>query len=101
VLGALRKPVSVRLKVPVKFVVERLVVERDWAFVQAEPQHVGGRQIDGARLFGDTWSNMDGLTTTAILRRQNGVWAVVELRIGALDAWYCGFVPSRQFEPCA
>jgi hypothetical protein len=42
---------------------------------------------------------MDGLTTTAILRRQGKAWQVREWRIGATDAWYCG-LPNVGFDPC-
>jgi hypothetical protein len=101
ILAALRLPVEAQLGRKVQFVVTRLRKERAWAFVQAEPQRPGGKPIDGRRYFGTNWENMDGLTTTAILRRSGRRWAIIELRIGATDAWYCGHVPVERFDPCS
>ncbi len=99
-LQALRGPVESRLGPRVEFVVTTLRANREWAFVQAEPQRPGGRPIDGRKLYGADWNNMDGLTTTAILRKGARGWKIVELRVGATDAWYCGYVPIQQFDPC-
>ena len=100
ILNVLRTPVEQRLGKPVVFVVTALRGERGWAFVQAEPQRPGGRAIDGSSYFREEWEFMDGLTTTAILRKQNGRWRIRAMKIGALDAWYCGYLPPRQFDPC-
>ena len=100
ILNALRVPVEKHLGKPVEFVVEALRGERGWAFIQAEPQRPGGRAIDGHAYFRDDWENMDGLTTTAILRQRAGRWSIEAMKIGALDAWYCGFLPAGKFDPC-
>ena len=100
ILNVLRSPVEQRVGRPVEFVVTALRGKRGWAFVQAEPQRPGGRPIDGRPYFPDDWENMDGLTTTAILRRRQGRWRIVAMKIGALDAWYCGHLPVEQFDPC-
>ena len=89
VLDALRPSVEARLGPDVEFVVARMDVRKGWAFVQAEPQRRGGKAIDGEAYFPDAWDYMDGLTTTAILRFQDGRWHLVESAIGATDVWYC------------
>jgi hypothetical protein len=101
ILQVLRRPVEQRMGAPVTFVVTALRTDRKWAFVQAEPQRPGGKRIDGRKLYGADWDNMDGLTTTAILRKGRRGWTIVESRVGATDAWYCGYVPVEQFDPCA
>ena len=100
ILMALRAPVERQLGSPVEFVVASLRGERGWAFIQAEPQRSGGRAIDGRAYFPRDWEYMDGLTTTAILRKRGGRWRIRAMKIGALDAWYCGYLPADQFDPC-
>ena len=100
ILNVLRSPVEQRVGRPVEFVVTALRGERGWAFVQAEPRRPGGRPIDGRVYFPDDWENMDGLTTTAILRKRGGRWRIRAMKIGAMDAWYCGHLPAAQFDPC-
>jgi hypothetical protein len=100
ILQVLRRPVEKRMGAPVTFVVTTLRTDRKWAFIQAEPQRPGGKRINGRRLYGADWGNMDGLTTTAILRKGPRGWTIVESRVGATDAWYCGYVPVEQFDPC-
>jgi hypothetical protein len=100
ILDELRGPVQARLGSPVEFVVTTFLKDNDWVFIQAEPRRPGGKSIDGQRYNGADWDNMDGLTTTAILRKTKGSWKILELRVGATDAWYCGFVSTRQFDPC-
>lgn len=46
ILDALRAPVSEALGTQVEFVVEKIVVSGDWAFVIATPQVPGGGAID-------------------------------------------------------
>lgn len=101
ILNVVRAPLERRLGAPVELVVTTYRRKPHWAFVQVEPQRPGGRSINGRRYYGDDWDNMDGLTTTAILRKAAGRWRLVELRVGATDAWYCGFVPRRDFDPCS
>jgi hypothetical protein len=100
ILDVLRGPVEKRVAKPVEFVVTELRGKGGWAFVQAEPQRPGGPAINGRAYFPADWENMDALTTTAILRKRQGRWRIVEMRIGALDAWYCGFLPAGQYDPC-
>jgi hypothetical protein len=100
ILDALRPVVEEEVGSTVEFVVDKLQVERGWAFVQAEPQRPDGTPIDEAHYYPETWTDMDGLTTTAILKRQGKRWRVVEWRMGATDAWYCGPLPNVDFDPC-
>ena len=100
ILTELRVPLEKRLGKRVVFVVTTLRVERDWVFAQVEPQRPGGREINGRVYFQHDWEYMDGLTTTAILRKRGTRWRILAMKIGALDAWYCGHFPAEQFDPC-
>ena len=90
ILDALRPAVEARLGPDVEFVVHELRVQDDWALVIAHPQRAGGRQIDGERYLGKALYDIGGLEVSAILRRSNAAWTVVDSAIGATDAWYCG-----------
>ena len=94
ILGALRPTVERRLGPNVEFKVTLIRVQRDWAFVVADPQRRGGKPIDGWRIFGEHFGNMDGLRIEAILRRRGGRWTVVDHGIGATDVWYCDVGPK-------
>ena len=93
ILDALRPPIEKRLGANVEFKVTLIRVERDWAFVIADPQRKGGKPIDGWRIFGEHFGNMDGLRTEAVLRKDRGRWRVVDHGIGATDVWYCDVGP--------
>jgi len=89
ILDALRPPIERRLQGPVEFVVRRIGVQNGWALVIADPQRPGGGRIDGRRIFGEDYENMDGLTVNGILRFSNGRWRLVDHAIGPTDVWYC------------
>ena len=72
VLNALRPAVEAKLGSDVQFVVHVIRVEDGWAFVMADPQRKGGKPIDGRRVFGEDFDNMDGLRVDAVLQRKNG-----------------------------
>ena len=95
VLDALRPAIEARLGPRVEFVVHVIRVEGGWAFVMADPRRKGGKPIDGWRIFGEHFGNMDGLRTEAVLRRQAGRWKVVDYGIGATDVWYCDVGPRK------
>jgi hypothetical protein len=95
VLNALRPAVERKLGPNVEFVVQAIRVEDGWAFVMADPQRKGGKPIDGQRIFGEDFDNMDGLRVDAVLQRKNGRWKVVDYGIGATDVWYCDVGPKR------
>ena len=94
VLDALRPAIETRLGPNVEFVVTVFRVEDDWAFVIADPQLKGGKPIDGWKVFGDDYGNMDGLRVDAVLQKRNGRWAVADYAIGATDVWYCDVGPK-------
>ena len=94
VLDALRPVVEARLGSDIEFVVQAVRIEGGWAFVMADPQRRGGRPIDGQRIFGEDFENMDGLRVDAVLQRKNGRWKVVDYGIGATDVWYCDVGPK-------
>ena len=100
ILNALRAPIERQLGKPVEFVVTAMRGERGWVFVQAEPQRPSGRKINGRAYFPEDWEYMDGLTTTAILHKRAKRWRIRAMKIGALDAWYCSYLPANQFDPC-
>lgn len=94
VLDALRPKVEAKLGPGVEFVVQVIRVEDGWAFVLADPQRKGGKPIDGNRIFGEDFENMDGLRVDAVLQKRNGRWAVADYAIGATDVWYCDVGPK-------
>lgn len=94
VLDALRSPVEKKLGTKVEFVVSLLRVENGWAFVVADPQRKGGKPIDGWKIFGEDFGNMDGLRVDAVLKLEHGRWRVVDYAIGATDVWYCDVGPK-------
>ena len=94
-LDALRPAVEARLGPNVEFVVTLLRVEKDWAFVIADPRRKGGKPIDGWRIFGEDFGNMDGFRVDAVLRKQGGRWRLVDHAIGATDVWYCDVGPRK------
>jgi hypothetical protein len=95
VLDALRPAIEAKLGPGVEFVVQVLRIEDGWAFVMADPQRRGGKPIDGRRIFGEDFGNMDGLRVDAVLRKRGGRWVVVDHGIGATDVWYCDVGPKR------
>jgi hypothetical protein len=94
VLDALRPKVEAKLGQDVEFVVQVLRIESGWAFVMADPQRKSGKPIDGYRIFGGDFDNMDGLRVDAVLRKQGGRWRVADHSIGATDVWYCDVGPK-------
>ena len=94
VLEALRPKVEAKLGPNVEFVVQVIRVENGWAFVMADPRRWGGKTIDGERIFGEDFENMDGLRVDAVLHKRNGRWAVADYAFGATDVWYCDVGPK-------
>jgi hypothetical protein len=93
VLDGLRPAVEKRLGPGIEFKVALVRVQKGWAFVIADPQRRDGRPIDGYRIFGEHFSNMDGLRVDAMLRLRRGRWVVADYLIGATDVWYCDVGP--------
>ncbi len=90
IMNALRVPVQKELKQKIKFKVERLKVQRGWAFLYGQPIQLNGKPVDYRRskyqeaikagMFDDNFA--------ALLRKQGGKWRVVTHRIGMTDvAW--------------
>ncbi len=95
VLAGLRPAVERRLGGGIEFKVALIRVEGGWAFVVADPQRPGGKPIDGWRIFGEHFDNMDGLRLEAVLRKDGKRWKVVDYGIGATDVWYCDVGPKK------
>lgn len=93
VLDGLRPAVERRLGPNVEFQVTLLRVQRDWAFVVVDPRRRGGKLIDGRKIFGEHFDNMDGLRVDAVLRKRGHRWVLVDHAIGATDVWYCDVGP--------
>ena len=93
ILDGLRPAVEKQLGPDVEFKVTLIRVQGDWAFVIVDPQRKGGTPIDGWRIFGEHFGNMDGLRAEGVLRRRHGRWVLVDHAIGATDVWYCDVGP--------
>ncbi len=87
ILDALRVPVQKDLKQKVVFVVDRLKVQGDWAFLRGAPRGLNDRPIDYRKTpFAETiraGAFDDGIV--ALLHRKGRKWRVVQYAIGATD----------------
>ncbi|WP_051651344.1 hypothetical protein [Brevundimonas bacteroides] len=105
-LDALRRPVEDEVNQPVRFVVDRLRVQGDWAYYAGEIQAPNGRAIDFTRAGFDeviAEGMFDGPTTYGLLRRQGNRWRVVVHVIGPTDVAYLAWpgeygAPASLFE---
>ena len=82
ILDALRPSVELALGKPVEFVVEEIRQGGGWAFVRVTPQRPGGGAIRNPN------EEADGVHAEAVLRLQDGRWAVAEHGIGSTDVWW-------------
>ncbi len=91
ILDAIRPAAEAVLHPPVEFVVKKMNVAGDWAFVALEAQRPGGRAIDPAttRLAETAKEGMlDGFTTYGLLWFRTGRWNLIAWVIGPTDvAW--------------
>ena len=90
IMDSLREPVVQALKQPVVFVVARLSVCGNWAFIEAEPQQPGGRPVDWTvGTYADAVADdMCGGYVHALLVKKGGTWRVREHVICATDVPY-------------
>ena len=91
-LDALRPIVEYQMGGPVEFVVERMNVSRDTAFLVVNPQRPGGKAISlDETLFHADANLMDGLTVFALAIRRRDRWSVIEHVTGPTDVAYAGW----------
>ena len=100
VLNGLRPVIEKRLGLGVEFVITVIRVQGEWAFVVADPQRKGGKPINGRRIFGEGFEEMNGLVIDAVLRKQGGRWMVVDHTIGIDHVWYCDVGPASLKANC-
>ena len=90
ILDALRVPVERKLKQPVVFKVDHLLVQKGWAFMLGVPQKPDGSAVDYTGTVyqeaKDEGAFDDGVV--ALLRNANGKWRVIRYVIGATDVPY-------------
>lgn len=90
ILDVARQPVVKRLGKPIKFKVQRLGREGDWAFLMATMVDAKGRPITyaGTPLASAEAEGMVSKDYVALLHRTNGQWRVVDTAVGPTDvAW--------------
>lgn len=97
VLNAIRPLVEARVGAPVEFVVDRLRIYQDWAFVVANPQRPGGGQIDPNDPNYHLSEFQDGLHTYVLLQYAYSRWNVIDYAIGPTDAFWDGDPLYAQF----
>ncbi|WP_157967547.1 hypothetical protein [Cohaesibacter intestini] len=97
VLNAIRPLLEARLGAPVEFVVNRMNVYGDWAWLVVEPQRPGGAAIATNGPQFKMWSDQDGLTTYALLRQAYGQWNLIDYAIGPTDVFWDGDPLYAQF----
>ena len=97
ILNAIRPMMEARLGAPVEFVVNRMKVYQDWAWVVVEPQRPGGAPIDTKAPGVSIWDDDGGLTTYVLLRQAYGQWNLIDHAIGPTDVFWDGDPLYRQF----
>lgn len=92
ILDALRPIVQYQMRGPVEFVVAKMNVSEDTAFLVVNPQRPGGKTIDiQETLFSKDAALMDGLTVFALLIRTGNRWSVIEHVTGPTDVAFAGW----------
>ena len=90
-LQSLRLSIEKELKQPVKFVVNQLRMEKNYAFFSGQVKDAHGRDIDFRQTpYRELVMNdmFDGDATYALLKKVKGIWKVVTYVIGPTDvAW--------------
>lgn len=94
ILDGLRPTIEKDLKMPVEFVVKKLNVIGDWAFLDADVQKKGGGKIDfrktkyAPELRAETFG---GPTTFALMKKKGKVWKPLAWVIGPSDVAYASW----------
>ncbi len=74
-LDMIRPRVETELRTKVQFIVEKMRVEDDCAFLIVTPRKENGRKIDIENtIFRNAGDQMDGLTIYSLLKLRNGHW---------------------------
>lgn len=91
-LDTLRPIVEYQMRGPVEFVVRKINVIDNAAFVVVEPQRPGGGKINlSDTLFQKEKEFMDGLTVFALLVSNGNRWSVLQHVTGPTDVAYQGW----------
>ncbi len=110
ILDTVRPLAEQDLGKPVEFVVGELNISGNWAFVALQAQRPGGGAIDAyktpfaARNGEEAVSMFDCCHVEAVLRKEQGIWRVMESGVGTTDVWYTGWckkVPQGLIGLCA
>lgn len=108
VLDGLREPVQKELMVPVQFVVNKLYVSKNFAFLVGIPQQKTGKAIDYTKTrYKEQYASGafdDGIC--ALLKSDGSRWTVLAFEIGSTDVpytcWWKEFkAPKAIFEGAA
>jgi hypothetical protein len=90
IMETLREPVEKELKQKVKFKIDSLNVQADWAFMRSTPQQEDGKPIDYSETAYQEYIKEgvfdDGIC--ALLQRKDKEWKVVTYVIGSTDVPY-------------
>lgn len=105
-LDTIRPAIEGHIGQPVRFVVDKLQVQGDWAFYAGHIQQPNGRPIDFSRTpYAEALEEgmFDGPNTYALLRRTGGQWRLVDWVVGPTDVTYAGWpdeygAPESLFE---
>lgn len=97
ILNAIRPLLEARLGAPVELVVNRMNVYGDWVWLVVDPQRPGGGQIATSGPDFKMWSDLDGLTTYALMRQAYGRWNLIDYSIGPTDVFWDGDPLYAQF----
>ncbi len=88
VLDALRPSIETDIKQKVIFIVDKIRVSDDWAFVQVTPVQPDSKPIDFRKTkYKEQMDEgmFDGASTWALLRKKDNQWVVLTFQIGPTD----------------
>lgn len=110
ILDTVRPVAEAELGKPVEFVVGEFNISGSWAFVALNAQRPGGGKINAyqtpfaERNGEEAVSMFDCCHVEAVLRKEQGVWRVLESGVGTTDIWYtnwCSKVPQGLIGMCS
>ena len=107
IMAAVADPVEDAVHQKVKFRINHIMMEKDWAFVDALPLTAEGKRIDYAGTMFEEWIEEADEVLWVLLRYKRGRWYIVEKEFFTTEATWIdwpqyfrapsGIFPKRKF----